>query len=62
VSREAGDLLRMIRVNVVKIGRAVCDASSAKWNLGNKSAFALGPRKTMENLDRVDRAQEKSIY
>jgi hypothetical protein len=26
--------------------------ASSTWNLGTKSAFALGPRKTMQNLDR----------
>jgi hypothetical protein len=26
------------------------------WNLGTNSAFALGPRKTMGNLDRVGRS------
>jgi hypothetical protein len=33
-------------------------ACSATWNLGTNSAFALGPRKTTENLDRVGRLQE----
>jgi hypothetical protein len=33
----------------VTIGRAACEACSATWNLGTKSAFALGPRKTKEN-------------
>jgi hypothetical protein len=28
------------------------------WNLGINSAFALGPRKTTENLDRVGRSQD----
>jgi hypothetical protein len=32
-----------------------CEACSATWNLGTNSAFALGPRKTTENLDRVGR-------
>jgi hypothetical protein len=27
--------------------------SRATWNLDTNSAFALGPRKTTENLDRV---------
>jgi hypothetical protein len=31
--------------------------SSATWNLGTNSAFALGPRKTTENLDQVGRSQ-----
>jgi hypothetical protein len=35
-------------------GRAACEACSATWNLGTKSAFALGSRKTTENLDRVE--------
>jgi hypothetical protein len=30
------------------------EACSATWNLGTNSAFALEPRKTTENLDRVD--------
>jgi hypothetical protein len=34
-------------------GRAACEARSATWNLGTNSAFALGSRKTTENLDRV---------
>jgi hypothetical protein len=28
------------------------------WNWGTNSEFALGPRKTMENLDRVGRSQD----
>jgi hypothetical protein len=28
------------------------------WNLGTDSAFALGPRKTTENFDRVGRSQD----
>jgi hypothetical protein len=35
----------------VTIGRAACEACSATWNLSTNSAFALGPRKTTENLD-----------
>jgi hypothetical protein len=35
----------------VTIGRAAWEACSAMWNLGTNSAFALGPRKTTENLD-----------
>jgi hypothetical protein len=42
----------------VTIGRAACEACSATWNLGTNSVFALGPKKTMENLDRVDRSQD----
>jgi hypothetical protein len=40
------------------IGRATCEASRATWDLGNNSAFALGPRKTTQNLDRVGRSQD----
>jgi hypothetical protein len=39
----------------VTIGRAAC---SATWNLGTNSAFALGPRKSTENLDRVGWSQD----
>jgi hypothetical protein len=42
----------------VTIGRAAWEACSATLNLGTNSAFALGPRKTMENLDRVGRSQD----
>jgi hypothetical protein len=35
----------------VAIGRATCEASSATWNFGTNSAFALELRKTTENLD-----------
>jgi hypothetical protein len=42
----------------VTIGRAACEARSATWNLGTNSAFALGSRKTTENLDRVGRSQD----
>jgi hypothetical protein len=38
----------------VTIGRAACEA----WNFGTNSAFALGPRKTTETLDRVGRSQD----
>jgi hypothetical protein len=41
----------------VAIWRAAWEACSATWNLGNDSAFALGPRKTTENFDRVGRSQ-----
>jgi hypothetical protein len=34
-------------------GRAACEACSATRDLGTNSAFALGPRKTTENLDRI---------
>jgi hypothetical protein len=42
----------------VAIERAAWEACSATWNLITNSAFALGPRKTKENLDRVDRSQD----
>jgi hypothetical protein len=42
----------------VTIGRAACEACSTTWNLGTNSAFALGSRKTTENLDRVGRSQD----
>jgi hypothetical protein len=42
----------------VTFGRAACEACSVTWNLGANSAFALEPRKTTENLDRVGRLQD----
>jgi hypothetical protein len=39
-------------------GRAACEACSATWNFGTNSTFALGQRKTTENLDRVGRLQD----
>jgi hypothetical protein len=42
----------------VNIGRAAWEACSATWNLGTNSAFALGPRKITENLDRVGWSQD----
>jgi hypothetical protein len=42
----------------VTVGRAACEACSATWNLGTNSAFALWPRKTTENLNRVGRSQD----
>jgi hypothetical protein len=42
----------------ITIGRAACEVYRAKWNLGTNSAFALGPRKTTENFDRVGRSQD----
>jgi hypothetical protein len=42
----------------VTIGRAACGACSAAWDLGTNSAFALGPRKSTESLDRVGRSQD----
>jgi hypothetical protein len=44
----------------VTIGRAAWEACSATWNLGTNSAFALGPRNTTENLDRVGRPHDLS--
>jgi hypothetical protein len=44
----------------VTIGRVACEASSATWNLGTNSAFAVGPRKTTENLDHVGQLQDLS--
>jgi hypothetical protein len=43
---------------ILPMGGAACKARSAKSNLGTNSAFALGPRKTTENLDRVSRSQD----
>jgi hypothetical protein len=37
----------------ITIGTAACEAYRATWNLGTNSAFALGSRKTTENLFRV---------
>jgi hypothetical protein len=42
----------------VTIERATWETCSAMWNLSTNSAFALGPRKTMENLDRVGQSQD----
>jgi hypothetical protein len=42
----------------VTIGRAAWEACSATWNLSTNSTFALGPRKTTENLYRVGRSQD----
>jgi hypothetical protein len=42
----------------VNIGRATWEAYSAMWNLGTNPAFALGPWKTTENLDRVGQSQD----
>jgi hypothetical protein len=51
---------RYIKATFVYVtnGRAACEACSAKWNLGINLAFALGPRKTTENLDWVCRSQD----
>jgi hypothetical protein len=38
--------------------RAACEACNAAWNLGTNSTFALGSRKTTENLDRLGRSQD----
>jgi hypothetical protein len=40
------------------LGRAICEASGEKWNFCTNSTFALGPRKSTENLDRVGRSQD----
>jgi hypothetical protein len=37
-------------ISNITIGRAIWEASSATWNLGTNSAFALGPRKTLIEL------------
>jgi hypothetical protein len=42
----------------VTIGRAAWEACSAMWNLGTNSVFALGPRKTTENLVQVGRSHD----
>jgi hypothetical protein len=42
----------------VTIGRVAWEVYSATWNLGTNSAFALGPRKTTENLHRDGRSQD----
>jgi hypothetical protein len=50
--------LRLATNFEVTIGRAAYEAYRATWNLGTNSAFALGPNKTTENLDRVGRSQD----
>jgi hypothetical protein len=52
--------LRGLRYSEIwsNIWRATCEASSAPWNLGTNSAFALGPSKTTGNLNRVGRSQD----
>jgi hypothetical protein len=45
-------------LNIWSIGRAAWEACSATWNLGTNSAFALGLRKTTENLNRVGQSQD----
>jgi hypothetical protein len=56
--------IKVKRQNHVSVGgnflnitheRAAWEVCSATWNLGTKSAFALGPRKTTENLVPVGR-------
>jgi hypothetical protein len=42
----------------VNIWRAAWEACSTTWNFGTNSAFALGPRKTTGNLDRIGRSQD----
>jgi hypothetical protein len=44
-------------VNAI-IRKAAWEACSATWNLGTNSAFALGPRKTTENLVQIGRSQD----
>jgi hypothetical protein len=50
----------------VSIGRAACEACSAKWNMSTNSAFAVRPRNAKENRDRVGRSQDltdpKTLY
>jgi hypothetical protein len=54
----AGSECVLCEIVYVTIARAACEASSATWNLDSNSAFALGPRKIPENLDRVGRSQD----
>jgi hypothetical protein len=42
----------------ITVGKAAWEACSVMWNLGTNSAFTLGPRKTMKNLDQVSRSQD----
>jgi hypothetical protein len=53
-----GSLSSCAQLHGVPFGRAAWEACSATWNLGTNSAFALGLRKTTENLDRVGRPQD----
>jgi hypothetical protein len=46
----------------VTLERDACETSSAKWNLGTNSAFALGRRKSMEKLDRVRPRSLTEVY
>jgi hypothetical protein len=48
---------RMVGILILTLGGATCEARSATFNLGTNSAFALGSRKTTENLDRDGRSQ-----
>jgi hypothetical protein len=50
--------IRKAKFFYVTIGGAAWEACSATWNLDTSSAFALGQRKTMENLDRVGLSQD----
>jgi hypothetical protein len=53
----------MIQINFdIKVGRAACEAFSAKSDLSTNSEFALGPKKVMENFDRVDKYWTYSTY
>jgi hypothetical protein len=56
-SRNQEKYIKANFFNVI-IRRAAYEACSATWNLGTNSAFALGPRKITENLDRVGRSQD----
>jgi hypothetical protein len=40
------------------IGRVACETCSAMWNLGTNSECTLGPKKTTENLDGINRSQD----
>jgi hypothetical protein len=40
------------------IGRATCEARSSTRSLCINSAFAVGPKETMENLHRIGRSRD----
>jgi hypothetical protein len=42
----------------VTIGRAMREACNVTWNMATNLVFALGRKKTTENLDRVGRSQD----
>jgi hypothetical protein len=46
------------KIFYVNTGKAACKACSATWNLGTISAFALVPKKTLDNLHRVGQSQD----